>query len=622
MKTKKFLATLSIGLMLLTSCSNLKPGSFTFHYSQAKEKDYQGQCFYTDDYFISDSTIYNSSLATTGLCLAMASFGSNKNNESYTYRYCNVKEFFNTNGFTDIDVNSYYKVKPSSDSLGVCIAHKTIDGATLVAVGVRGGNYEMEWASNVTLGDGKTLKQHQGFYEASTIYLTSLEDYLVKYNISGNIKLWSVGYSRGGATNNLACGRLDQKISSNQSLFDKVNVSLKKEDLYCYCYEPPQGASYEETISPRDNIYSNIHNIVNSNDPVPKVAMSKLRYTRYGVDYYLPDTLRNSDYSDFYNRMLNFYNNIDNRSALGTYVISDFDMRRNKEVVTDITDRSTVRINWTSGLFLQEFIDALTTLGVQSIDNYYNTIQSGLRYIFELVYKNGAPKFSFLTLGTAIVKTLLAYSNLDVVINNLLKDQSAFVNDLLHLLKQSFENVGFNIDAKELLSNLTELVKAFAITIYNHIDYFFAFLSTDNIKALAQGHYPEVCLSNLMALDINYNDSVTEYHNDGSYYYLQVPSITKDTTIIVKDDSGKVVAGLENGNLLTKTSLSYEAVNQEFICYIPVDSCYHITINNAGSYDLSYFDQRYENLISYKSENISSGETKQIDTDQYPEKQK
>lgn len=604
MKFKKIFIY-SVLPLLLVSCNGKNDHSFNFHYSQAISNDYTMKAYYVDEYFENDSTIYNPSLATTSLCLAMSSFASNKEG-SYDHKYCNVEDFFRVNSFHDIEVNSFYKEKPTSDSLGVCIAQKEINGETLIAVGIRGGGYEKEWASNFTLGLGEEIPQHQGFYEASTIYLESLEEYLKNHNISGSIKLWSVGYSRGGATNNLAIGRIDQKISSNLPIFDNVNISLKKEDIYAYCFEAPQGASWEEIVSPKDEIYSNIHNIVNPNDPVPMVAMSKMRFTRYGVDYYLPDIVRNSNYSEFNVKMLNNYNHVDNREALGDYLISDFSMRKNKDETLNIADTTYIRKNWTSGLFLNELLDNLTELGIVSRENYVNNIESGLRTIFEIIYNNGQTKFSLMNLGISLARTLVNDANIDIVVNNLFHDISAFETDMFYALKTAFDAMNIVEDPSSIISAIKSLVVALAKTLASHVDYFFTFLSIDNVKALAQGHYPEVCLSSLMALDTNYTTSVSSYSHDGSYYYLEVPNIDENTKIVIKNKDNKVVAGLNNGSLLSSGTLSYASMNKSFIAYIPSDEKYEISVENATSYNLSYFDQKYENLINVKSEELES----------------
>ena len=95
------------------------------------------------------------------------------------------------------------------------------------------------------------------------------------------------GFSRGGATTNIAAGLIDSKLDKGQNLF--TSASLAKEDVYAYTFEAPQGANVNsETIkAPKDSWYDNIFNVVNPNDVVTKVAMSEYGFTRFGVDKFI-----------------------------------------------------------------------------------------------------------------------------------------------------------------------------------------------------------------------------------------------------------------------------------------------------------------------------------------------
>lgn len=621
MRIKKIFSAIILASVILSSCKNVASNRFSFHYSQSTTYDYQDETFYDDSYFYDDSTIYNNSLSTCSMTFALASFASNVNKENESYRYRNGEEFLKNAGFTDIDVNSYYKVKTTTDSLGLIFGHKKIKDTTLIAVGIRGGNYEMEWAGNFTLGDGKEIIQHKGFYDASTIYLNSLEEYISKYSLSGEVKLWTVGYSRGGASNNLAVGRIDQKIAKNETLFNGL-VSLKKENIYCYCFEPPMGASFNEEISPRDEIYSNIHNIVNANDPVPKVAMKELRFTRYGVDYFLPDSVRNLNYTSLINPVIKFFNSVDNHSVLGDYAISNFILSSNKSSSKEYTISSfgSNRLNWTSGLFLDEFLSSLTILGVQSLDNYVDNFQSGLREIFEVVYKNGSPKFSFMTLGVSFAKYILNSTNIDLLINNLVHNSSVFVKDFIVLLNTVLKSLGVEISPVTLLNCIMSLVGALAKVLIQNISFFFTLLSTDNIKAIASGHYPELCLSHLRAQDKNYTSNVTSYNSDGSYYYLEIPDVNEDTTIEIIDSKGKTVGKLKDSTFDKEGTITYGSKGKTFFAYLPVEHSYQIKMTKIDSYSLSYFDQRQENLVKYKEESDLSDNEITLKTETYPEK--
>ena len=66
------------------------------------------------------------------------------------------------------------------------------------------------------------------------------------------------------------------------------------------------GASFDEEISPRSEIYNNIFNIVNPSDIVTMVAPSYLGFTRYGVDHYLPASNLEESYKSQLEKILSF----------------------------------------------------------------------------------------------------------------------------------------------------------------------------------------------------------------------------------------------------------------------------------------------------------------------------
>jgi hypothetical protein len=134
---------------------------------------------------------------------------------------------------------------------------------TLLALAIRGGGYEAEWASNVTLG---TSGQHQGFHKASQDVLRFLENYIKTHDIKGKIKLWLTGYSRGAATANLLAGELNSGRKLPQ-------VELASSDLYAFCFESPAGTL--ASFNPRNKKNDNIINIVNPNDVVTKWRLKR-----------------------------------------------------------------------------------------------------------------------------------------------------------------------------------------------------------------------------------------------------------------------------------------------------------------------------------------------------------
>ena len=180
------------------------------------KRDASTQFYYTDDYFKQSSYItqrqglsYNSSLATMSLNLELSAWGS-PTQANYLFKSNNVKDLLNKLDFKEFEANDDFKFKPTKDSIGAVLANKKLkvdqEDYTLLALAIRGGGYESEWASNVTLG---TSGQHQGFDKASQDVLTFLDSYVIKHKIQGKIKLWLTGYSRAAATANLVAGSLN-----------------------------------------------------------------------------------------------------------------------------------------------------------------------------------------------------------------------------------------------------------------------------------------------------------------------------------------------------------------------------------------------------------------------------
>ena len=207
---------LAISTMVLTSCGKKKDGSYNFYYASYKGAErVESKIYYNDNFFSSPASNYNEELSTASICLALSGF-SQASSGNYINSPINAQDLFNKLGFSNFKSNNDGISKPNAHSFGVYMASKVIDDYTLIGVTVRGAGYLSEWASNVRLGENP--KYADGFYEASSIYLDSLKTYITENNISGKIKIWTAGYSRGGAGVNLSIGRIDL------SLVDGTNI--------------------------------------------------------------------------------------------------------------------------------------------------------------------------------------------------------------------------------------------------------------------------------------------------------------------------------------------------------------------------------------------------------------
>ncbi len=213
-------------------------GTFSYPY---KDRDYTATYYYDDSYFKTSAYEHNQHLATMSLCLDMSAWGSEDEIE-YTKKMNNAKNLLNELGFVGFDHNytdfaeEEIIGKPTRDSVGVVAANKPLsfDGKeyTLIAVAIRGGGYEREWASNVTMGESG---YHAGFSQARDTVIAFLKKYIKEQGISGDIKIWITGYSRAGATANMVAGAIDNGD------VDLEGCHLELKDLFAYTFETPAG---------------------------------------------------------------------------------------------------------------------------------------------------------------------------------------------------------------------------------------------------------------------------------------------------------------------------------------------------------------------------------------------
>ncbi|MBQ4260519.1 MAG: hypothetical protein II709_01475, partial [Ruminococcus sp.] len=315
----------SVGAVAVTSASAAE-------ISKVTSVNYNGNTiYYSDDYFRHSSTEYDPHLAT--LSCIMTNFSvplenpSSLDSDWYIKQPKRLYGFFGSIGFKDFETNDDYVSRSRFDSIGVACANKQVDDYTVIGVGIRSGGYFREWSNNVYLGDGtKSDYMHEGWYNAANKTIDFIDEYISANRITGKIKVWIAGFSRGGATTNLAAGLLDNRIKNNEELFSN-DVTLTRDDLYAYTFEAPQGANYNsETVEkPGSELYNNIYNIVNPNDLVPKVAMSEYGFTRFGTDKFITTEFYDPEnYADNRDVFLNLYE--ENGSARSGYKADDFKM--------------------------------------------------------------------------------------------------------------------------------------------------------------------------------------------------------------------------------------------------------------------------------------------------------
>ncbi len=78
-----------------------------------------------------------------------------------------MTELYEGIGFEDISIGDMNDT-PTRDTIGTAIAHKNIDGQEVVAVAIRGSEYDCEWSANLTAGEEGDI---EGFAKPMTVSL-------------------------------------------------------------------------------------------------------------------------------------------------------------------------------------------------------------------------------------------------------------------------------------------------------------------------------------------------------------------------------------------------------------------------------------------------------------------
>lgn len=316
--------------------------------------------YYSDSYFNDQATTYNQSLATMSLCLAFSTYGDG---DKSTYDK-NVKKIFQTCGFASNYDGSktyyqqyHFNETPSPNSVGCAIGSKKLsDGTRLIAIAIRSGGYEAEWASNLSLGQSKN---HEGFDLSAETVKDFLLSYIIEHKIEGKIKIWITGYSRGAAIATQTAAKLDDLGSlaypeGNQYKY----INFNKESIYAYGFATPAGAI--TTSNPHSSRYNNIFNIIEYNDPVPLVAPANWKFDRYGMTKILP------------------YAESSNSYACSRYIQTIKNMMGKEYRINNLSNPISVDYNDESiGELARKLVNGIAD-SIGSRSNYYNKYQNSV----------------------------------------------------------------------------------------------------------------------------------------------------------------------------------------------------------------------------------------------------
>lgn len=253
---------------------------------------------YDDALLTGDSRPYDPQRATMTYELAVASISSERTGD-YALKSQNLRAYLEDNGFVDFDTNEDYRTKMRPDTMGAACAHKKITDNgkeyTLLAIVPRSAGYEAEWNGNFTLGESG---DHKNYSQSADKVLAFAKQYIQQYGISGDIKVWLAGYSRGAGVTNLAA----KKIIDDTDGALGTGVTLAMNDFYCYAYGTPRAADASQ--DPHDPKYDYIHNMLEPYDIIASLPPTELGFDRYGPCF---EYQTGAYGSEKYERMMGFF---------------------------------------------------------------------------------------------------------------------------------------------------------------------------------------------------------------------------------------------------------------------------------------------------------------------------
>lgn len=194
-----------------------------------------------------DSSKYSPELANMLAALSAA-----------VYKESDIKQAYKELGFDDCELYDY-ESGTSPFECGYALAFKqTESGETICLVTVRGTqllDYNKDWIGNFVTRNvpGVDGGKHPGFSQPANRIYDNIQNYIDSNNITGDVKYYVTGHSRGAAVGNL----LSVKLMEND---------VASSDVYNYNYATPDVAA--KVSFPK---YDNIFNVCNREDAVPHV---------------------------------------------------------------------------------------------------------------------------------------------------------------------------------------------------------------------------------------------------------------------------------------------------------------------------------------------------------------
>ena len=501
---------------------------------------------YTDDFFNQSAYNYNHKLAIASCCFAtsaMVKDGAPFNDPE------SAKTMLKTIGFGNNDgeaVSCYgYQKSPTMNSIACVVSNKNIGDTSIIAVAVRGGGYEGEWAGNFNVGNGTN---HAGFDVAKQ----QVCDNIIKFmnqdgvTLNKNVKFWITGYSRAAATANLLAADVNnKKLVGTSACYDLNDYNYSADNVFAYCFETPRNTRDKNA---KNATYNNIFNIVNRIDPVPRVAPAAWSYVRYGKDCYLPskETYNPKAYSSLVDKVSNNFDKIytgkGDKSYKEDFKFYEFKFNYKLISITHIDVSIIENKSISQGVFWDNFVKYLAD-GLKSPEYYAANYQNGLT---KAVYKlKGNIKYDEILQQRDFWDYIYDQISVKYILKNLIVTSSVLDNVITEALMIYFADAGMTrADATDIAGALSGVLAKMA----SHPNYLLTAIK--NGDQLFLPHYTETTLAWLKTLDGDFaeaNAAVSKMLTGGEKY--RVATINCPVNVKVYDSDGNLCGSIINNEV-------------------------------------------------------------------------
>ncbi|MBP5291907.1 MAG: hypothetical protein J6Y90_04755 [Lachnospiraceae bacterium] len=390
--------------------------------------------------------------------------------------------------------------------------------------------------------------------------------YLSEQGITGPVKLWITGYSRGGAVANLVGGELDNwsdmiAILGEKGFIDEqseeaeainyyvagfdllknADISFTKEDIYVYCFEPPAGrlisedrtASADDTkvVQKNEEYYGNIFNIVNPNDLVIYSVPAAYGFGRYGIDLCLPVQGVTDGYDEMEEKVSEIYDDLDSG---GEYLDEDFRMKKldvrwklaRKGRWINVTPALVVNDmdnQMSQGAFLLDYMTFFAKDIVGSRQRYASVYEDELRELTGTIFGGTEEQNEIFAKSLAIraqnhvgtaARTYRNYLLLRLLRGS--ADRTMLWQLVSDWLNTSMTDAGFEDYSPEIVDRAgKDLSPLMSQLVIRRINYFVTFM--ENIELIGWTHMPELCFAWLTSMDSNYFPGAEPVFDEGGF---------------------------------------------------------------------------------------------------------